>query len=93
MSEFTYKPKQKDEIFGFKSHKNRDAKDFLKYLLVKGVISVNLIKEALSETNEEITTAIADSIEEQTTAIADSIEEQSTVAAIKIDRTTSRLMK
>ena len=70
MSEFTYKPKQKDEIFGFKSHKNRDAKDFLKYLLVKGVISVSLIKEALVETNEEIASAIVESIDEQTTELA-----------------------
>jgi len=69
MSEFTYKPKQKDEIFSFKSHQNRDAKDFLKYLLVKGIISVNLIKEALKETNEEMTNAIVETIDEQTTEI------------------------
>lgn len=73
MNEYKYTPKQKDDLFEYRRHKQTSAKDFLKYLLAKGLITTSMITEALQETNEDVTTSIANTIDEQTTAGAKKI--------------------
>ena len=77
MYNYKYIPKKDDGLFLYRNrvnlyrnHVNTEGKDFLKYLLAKGILSIAEIKLAIQETNEEMTNIIAETIDEQTTEIA-----------------------
>lgn len=74
MSDFQYIPKREDGLFQYRTHRNTEASNFLKYMVQKGLISISEIKTIVSETNEEMVNAVVDTIDDCASDMAQKIK-------------------